>query len=79
MAIDIQESRDRIAAWVRQAQVTFPVVLDADGKVTAAYKVTATPTVFVVDRNGAIVGTAHGSKDWTGARGRALLDALVAK
>jgi peroxiredoxin len=77
VAVNIQEPRDVVAAWTRAQNVSFTVLLDADGAVTRRYEVTGTPTVFVVDRAGRLRGKAIGTKDWMGPAGRALLDKLV--
>jgi hypothetical protein len=39
--------------------------------------VTATPTVFLVDRDGLLVAKALGTREWTDAKARALLANLV--
>jgi hypothetical protein len=49
---DIAESRAVVARAVSERRYTAPVVLDTDGRVTRAYGVRATPTVFVIDRAG---------------------------
>jgi len=54
------------------------VALDAGGAVSAAYRVTGTPTVFLVDRRLDLVGRAIGRRDWAGTDGRRLLEALLA-
>ena len=77
VAINIQESRDTVAKWVRSSKLTVPVLLDPDGAVTQRYRVTATPTVFVVNRDGQVIGLAQGTKAWTSDRGQALIEALV--
>lgn len=77
LAIDIQEPRDKVAAWVRASGISLPVLLDADGAVTQRYGVTATPTVFLVARDGTVRGKALGTKAWTSEKGRALLRALA--
>jgi hypothetical protein len=53
------------------------VVLDRDGAVTAAYRVTGTPTVIVIDRKGNMVARGIGPQGWTGGSARRLLDLLV--
>jgi hypothetical protein len=58
--------------------VSAPVLLDGDGRVTRDYRVRATPTTFVVGRDGRLVAWAAGTRDWDGKAGRAFLDALVA-
>src|SRR5262249_17234219 len=37
LAVNIQESRSTVASWVKEKKVTFPILLDADGKVTGRY------------------------------------------
>lgn len=77
VAIDIEEPRETVAAWVRGNRVSVPVLLDTDGQVTRQWEVTATPTVFLVARDGRVVGKALGNKPWTSPKGRALLEALL--
>ena len=78
VAINIQEGREKVAAWVRDKGVTVRVLLDRDGAVAAAYRVTGTPTVIVVGRDGRMVARAVGPRDWRGDKGSALIKALLA-
>jgi peroxiredoxin len=77
VAIDIQESRETVAKWAKDQPVSFTILLDPAGAVTREYEVTATPTVFVLSREGKLVGKALGNKPWTSQRGYALLDRLT--
>lgn len=77
-AVNIQEPRDHVAEWVKRKGLTVPVLLDAGGAVTQAYRVTGTPTVVLVDRAGRMVGRAVGGRDWDTDRGHALIAALLA-
>ena len=77
LLVNIQESRDTAARWVKEKEVTPRVLLDVDGTVTAAYRVTATPTVVLIGRDGKLVGRAIGTRGWTSDAGRALLRAFV--
>jgi thiol-disulfide isomerase/thioredoxin len=79
LAINIKENRSTVATWVKENNVTTTVLLDIDGKVTSAYRVTGTPTVVLIDRNGRMVGRAVGQRDWTGERGTKLIEALLAR
>jgi peroxiredoxin len=78
LAINIEEPRETVAEWVRKKHITMPVLLDPAGVASLAYRITATPTVFVVGRDGRLVAKAMGTKDWGSPRGRAFLDLLVA-
>ena len=77
VAINIQESREKVATWMTGKPVSFTILLDETGAVTGDYEVTATPTVFVLSREGKLVGKALGNKAWTSEQGRALLTRLI--
>ncbi len=76
VAISIQERRETVRRWVDTHLVSFTVLLDPDGRTTADYGVTATPTVFLVAPDGTLRGKALGMMPWTSTTGRALLEAL---
>lgn len=77
LAINIQENRDKVAAWAKDKNVSVRILLDPDGAVTQRYEVTATPTVFVVSREGKLIGKALGTKPWTSEPGHALFGRLT--
>ena len=77
LAINIQESREKVTTWMKDRPLSFTILLDATGAVTGDYEVTATPTVFVLSREGKLVGKALGNKAWTSEQGHALLARLV--
>ena len=78
LLVDIREDRATVARAVAERGYVAPVVLDLNGSVSDAYGVHATPTVFLIARDGTIVGRAVGSRPWTGPDGRALFQALLA-
>ena len=77
IAVNIQESRSTVAAWVREKKVTIPILLDADGEVTRQYSVIATPTAFLIDREGRLLGRVVGPRDWASPAGKALIAGLL--
>ena len=77
LPISIEEGRSKVSAWTQKHPVTMPLLLDPSGNTTAAYHVTATPTVFLVGRDGMLVAKALGTKEWTSDRGYALLRLLL--
>lgn len=78
LAIDIQEPREKVEAWVKARTITSTVLLDADGAVSNAYKVRATPTVVLIGKEGKSVALALGNRPWAEGKGKELLAALVA-
>jgi peroxiredoxin len=70
LAVNIQEGRDKVRAWVKMHGLSVPVVLDSDGEVSGEYRVTATPTAVLVDREGRTVARAVGTRAWMSERAR---------
>jgi peroxiredoxin len=77
LAVNMRENRHRVAKWVKEKNVTSVVLLDADGAVARLYQVTGTPTVVLIGRQGELIGSAVGSREWTGEKGRGLFEALL--
>jgi len=79
LPVSIEEGRAKVGAWLQKQTVSLPTLLDPDGDASAAYRITATPTVYLVGRDGKLVAKALGTKDWTSPQGRALLQMLLRK
>ena len=78
LAINLGEAREHVAAWAKSQKVSSTILLDSTGAVMESYRVAYTPTVFLVGRNGKLVGRAIGNKNWLSEKGRALFRALLA-
>ena len=77
-AVNIEEGRRTVASWVERSKLTTADLAgSSEATRAAAYQVTATPTVFLVGRDGKLVAKALGTKAWTSEPGRALLSHLV--
>jgi peroxiredoxin len=77
IAINLGENRAVVAAWATDKKLSMPVLLDRELAAYRAYQIAFTPTVFLVGRDGKLVGKAVGNKSWTSDQGRALLRALL--
>ncbi len=77
LLVNVSEPREIVVRAVAARGYTAQVLLDADGRVTEAYRVQATPTVYLVGRDGTLLGRAVGPRPWTESAGRALLTALL--
>jgi hypothetical protein len=77
LAVNMQETRQRVANWVKEHNVTSPVLLDTNGAVTRLYRITGPPTVILVGRQGELIGRAVGSRTWAGEKGRGLFEAML--
>lgn len=77
LLINMREDREIVRRAVTTRGYTAPVVLDADGEVANAYRVTGTPTVYLVDGQRHVIGRAIGRRDWASEEGRRLLAAVL--
>ena len=77
LAIDIREKREIVKKFADEKKLTFPVLLDADGKVAANYGIRAHPDHFLIDRQGKLIGKSIGGRDWSTTEVRNLIRFLV--
>ena len=77
LAVNIEEAPDTVASWVRDKRVSMDILLDPPGVASRAWAITATPTSFLVDRDGRLVAKAVGTRPWTESQGRAVIEALL--
>jgi hypothetical protein len=77
LLVNMGEDPETVRGAVRSRGYTAPVVLDRHREVSDAYAVTATPTVYLLDRRLQIIGRAIGRREWGGQAGRRLLAELA--
>jgi thiol-disulfide isomerase/thioredoxin len=66
LAVDVGEDADTIDAFTAQLDTTptFPILLDTRSRTLQAWKVAGLPTTFLVDRQGRIVASAIGGREF---------------
>jgi thiol-disulfide isomerase/thioredoxin len=64
LAINERESVTRVANFMRSYGLSFPALLDLDGKVSAAYRVWGLPATYLIDAAGRLIGMKSGPRDW---------------
>jgi hypothetical protein len=77
LLVNIGESRQTIARIASSRRYAAPVLLDPSGKAADSFGVRGTPTVFIIGRDGMILGSAVGPRGWTEPAGLALLKVLL--
>lgn len=70
LAIDMGDTKEEVERLMRKIEVSFPVLLDADVTVAAAYNVMYVPTVFFVDPQGNLVDGFVGAQKETVVRNK---------
>jgi len=79
IGINAREGREAIRRYASELGLTFPLVLDRDGKINALYGVVGLPTTFLVGRDGRAVALGVGPREWASPPARTLIQALLAE
>src|SRR5215467_5171192 len=64
LAINQKESVAKVANFMKSYGLTFPALLDMDGRVSSAYRVWGLPTTYLIDAAGRLIGMESGPRDW---------------
>jgi peroxiredoxin len=64
LAID-GEKEKKVQRAIKDNKITLPVLLDVKEKIARTYGVKFIPVTFLVDREGMLVGTVVGERDWS--------------
>jgi peroxiredoxin len=77
VAVNIKDRRDDALAFVKQHRLSYPVLMDPEGEVGLLYGAYVTPTVYLIDRKGAVLARMWGPAGWYSPAARKLIAALV--
>lgn len=64
LAVNVGETADQVFEFTGRYPVTFPLLLDIEGKVIRQYPVIGLPTTFVIDPRGQVTHRAIGGREW---------------
>lgn len=64
LAVDLQEDARTVQKFVTEHKLSFPVLLDADGRVGATYGARSIPTSYLIGRDGSALGGIIGGREW---------------
>lgn len=79
VGVNARERTTTVREYAKELRLTFPLILDPKGTISAAYGVIGLPTTFLIGRDGRPVALAIGPRDWNGEPARALIQALLAE
>ena len=77
LAVNCEEGQEDVIAFMTNYGLTFPALLDEDGKVNGAYGIQAIPTTFLIDRDGRIILRLVGSINWDTEKIHAAIESLL--
>jgi len=79
IGINAREDAGAVRRYAKDLDLTFPLVLDPDGRINALYGVIGLPTTFIVGRDGRAVAFGIGPREWASAPARELIEVLLAE
>ena len=60
IGVDTEESQKKVASFAKKFKINYPVLLDRDASVAAAYGIVGIPTTYLIDSAGNVLGEYHG-------------------
>ena len=54
VAVNVEDTREDVVQLLKKTALTFPVLLDPDGKIADRYQITGFPTGFLLDKSGIV-------------------------
>jgi len=73
----MREAPNLVKTYIAKHRLTFPHLLDADAKVMSMLAVPGTPTTFLIDREGQVLGVGVGYRDWASPAAHRLVESLL--
>lgn len=77
IGINAREEPAAVRRYAKELSLTFPLIVDKDGKINALYGVVGLPATFVIGRDGRAVAFGVGAREWGSTPARALIEALL--
>jgi len=74
---DQPSHKKRVATFIKRLSLTFPVLLDSDGKVSEYFSVAGIPVSFLIARDGSILAHIVGEREWDSAEAIGLVEYLL--
>jgi thiol-disulfide isomerase/thioredoxin len=79
LAVDLGEDTVKVSQFVKEHNLTFPILLDTDGAVGATFGTSSIPTNYLLDRSGRIIARIVGydGTEWTSSKRLDLFDKVL--
>lgn len=77
IGVSLDRSPDVVRQFVKETDVTFPIVLDPDWHVADRFRVLGLPGTFVVGPDGDVRAFGFGPREWDSALARTMVETLL--
>ena len=64
LGVAVDQDLGVLKKYVQKSSLTFPILHDVSGKVSAKYRASGIPTVYLVSPDGKLAGVARGALNW---------------
>jgi len=75
--VNIKDKREDALAFIKKNKINYPIMMDPEGDVGSLYGAYATPTVYLIDRNGIVLARMWGPAGWYSPAARKLIGEIV--
>lgn len=75
----MDQNTSLVGPYVEDYKLTFPNLLDPSGKVYPIFGVRYTPTNYLINRKGEVVGRTLGYRDWDTPQVYGIIERLLAE
>jgi cytochrome c biogenesis protein CcmG/thiol:disulfide interchange protein DsbE len=77
IGVNARENVPTIRRFVKELDLTFPMVVDLEGRINTLYGVVGVPATFIIGRDGRAVAFGVGPREWASAPARSLVEELL--
>lgn len=78
VAVTVQEKPEgQIKAFSEKMGLSFPILLDIKGEISALYDLAAMPSSYLISRDGKVVARIKGTGDWSDSEIKQLIESLL--
>jgi thiol-disulfide isomerase/thioredoxin len=77
VAVALEEQASEVEQFVQDFKLSFTVLLDSDGKAKTLFGVRTIPTTYILDKEGRIISSAAGPREWDSKDSFSLFEHLV--
>lgn len=79
LAVNVGEPADTVRGFLRDFEpaLSFPILLDGEGRAFRAWRVRGLPKTFIIDKRGRVIYEAEGGRDMNSEHIRDRIQALI--
>lgn len=79
LAVDVKDNQEKVKKFMKEKNLTFPVLLDWNEAICEEYEILYFPTTFIIDQNGVIRAVVVGERNWEETQNSRLITDLLTK